>query len=137
MFYIFNADHVCIGSCGSEPDQDDLGSRGEYATELSGACRLGDALIDGVVVPKVVPVDHAAMARNLRNGLRNSIDTYLMPAATINDVLVTDEQKQTLIADSLLLAAWPATAGWPFVPLPSLSDLFHSLITVPVWSYQQ
>ena len=136
MFYIFNADHVCIGSCGSEPDQDDLNSRGEYATELSGECRLGDALIDGVIVPKVVPVDHAAMARNLRNGLRNSIDTYLMPAATINDVLVTDEQKQTLIADSLLLAAWPATAGWPFVPLPALSPLLHSLITVPAWDYQ-
>lgn len=136
MFYIFNADHVCIGSCGSEPDQDDLDSRGEYATELSGACRLGDALIDGVVVPKVVPVDHAAMARSLRNSLRNSIDTYLMPAATINDVLVTDEQKQTLIADSLLLAAWPTTAGWPFVPLPTLSPLLNDLIAVPAWNYQ-
>ena len=136
MFYIFNADHVCIGSCGSEPDQDDLNSRGEYATELSGECRLGDTLAGGVVVPKVVPVDHAAMARNLRNGLRNSIDTYLMPAATINDVLVTDEQKQTLIADSLLLAAWPATAGWPFVPLPTLSPLLSELITVPAWNYQ-
>lgn len=136
MFYIFNADHVCIGSCGSEPDQDDLDSRGEYATELSGACRLGDALIDGVVVPKVVPVDHAAMARSLRNSLRNSIDTYLMPAATINDLLVTDEQKQTLIADSLLLAAWPTTAGWPFVPLPTLSPLLYELITVPEWNYQ-
>ncbi len=136
MYYIFNAEHVCIGSCGSEPDQDDLDSRGEYATELSGVCRLGDALVGGVVVPKVVPVDHAAMARNLRNSLRNSIDTYLMPAATINDVLVTDEQKQTLIADSLLLAAWPTTAGWPFVPLPTLSPLLYELITVPEWNYQ-
>ena len=136
MFYIFNADHVCIGSCGSEPDQDDLDSRGEYATELSWVCRLGDALIDGVVVPKVVPVDHAAMARSLRNSLRNSIDTYLMPAATINDLLVTDEQKQTLIADSLLLAAWPTVAGWPFVPLPTLSPLLYELITVPEWNYQ-
>lgn len=136
MFYIFNTDHVCIGSCGAEPNSEDLASRGEYATELSGVCRLGDALIDGVVVPKVVPVDHAAMARNLRNGLRNSIDTYLMPAATINDVLVTDEQKQTLIADSLLLAAWPTTAGWPFVPLPTLSPLLNDLIAVPAWNYQ-
>ena len=136
MFYIFNAEHECIGACDVEPNLEDLASRGEYAAELHEGVCLGDSVIDGVIVPKVVPVDHAAMARNLRNGLRNSIDTYLMPAATINDVLVTDEQKQTLIADSLLLAAWPATAGWPFVPLPTLSPLLSELITVPAWNYQ-
>ena len=136
MFYIFNADHVCIGSCGAEPNSEDLASRGEYATELAEPCKIGDSLGATGVVPKVIPVDHAAKARNLRNSLRDQIDAYLMPAATIADALVTDEQKQTLIADSLALAAWPTTAGWPLVPLPELSPLLHSLVTVPNWSYQ-
>ena len=136
MFYIFNTENVCIGSCVAEPNLEDLDSRGEYAQELSTPCRIGDSLINGVVTPKVATIDYAIKARNLRNSLRNRIDTYLMPAFTIHDTLVTDEQKQTLIADSLVLAAWPATEGWPFVPLPELSPLLHSLITVPIWSYQ-
>ena len=136
MYYIFNAEHVCIGECDAEPNQADLESRGEYATELAEPCKIGDSLGATGVVPKVIPVDHATKARNLRNSLRNQIDTYLMPAATINDALVTDGQKQTLIADSLALAAWPTTAGWPLVPLPELSPLLHSLVTVPNWNYQ-
>jgi hypothetical protein len=59
-----------------------------------------------------------------------------MPAATIHGALVTDGQKQTLIADSLALAAWPTTVGWPFVPLPTLSPLLYEIITVPEWNYQ-
>ena len=136
MFYIFNADHVCIGSCGAEPNSEDLASRGEYAAELAEPCKIGDSLGATGVVPKVIPVDHAAKARNLRNSLRNRIDAYLMPASTIHDALVTDGQRQTLIADSLALADWPTTAGWPFVPLPTLSPLLYELITVPEWNYQ-
>lgn len=136
MFYIFNANHECIGSCGAEPNPDDLATRGEYAKMLSAPCNIGDSLLNGVVTPKARPVDYQAKARSMRNGLRSKIDCYLLPAATIADALVTDEQKQTLIEDSLTLAAWPTTAGWPLVPLPELSPLLHSLITVPIWSYQ-
>ena len=136
MFYIFNADHVCIGSCGAEPNLNDLATRGEYAKMLSAPCNIGDSLLNGVVTPKTRQVDYQAKARSMRNELRSKIDRYLLPAATIADALVTDEQKQTLIADSLALAAWPTTAGWPLVPLPELSPLLHSLVTVPNWSYQ-
>ena len=137
MYHIFNAQHACIGTCSAEPSTEDLTSRGEYALELTESCAIGDSLIDGAVVPKAALTrDIEAAARNLRNNLRSKIDTYLMPAATIHDVQVTDEQKQTLIADSLALAAWPTTAGWPLVPLPELSPLLHSLITVPIWNYQ-
>lgn len=138
MFHIFNTENVCIGTCSAEPNLDDLRSRGEYALEISEPCSIGDSFVGGKVMAKATSArNYEVDARRLRNSLRGKIDTYLLPAATICDALVTDEQKQTLIADSLLLAAWPATADWPFVPLPSLSDLFHSLITVPVWSYQQ
>lgn len=133
MLYIFNADHLCIGQCNAEPNQEDLASRGEYAAELATRCRIGDSLIDGVIVSSVAPVDYEASARNLRNSLRNRIDRYLMPAATINDVPVTEEQKKILVADSVALAEWPATVGWPFVSLPTLSALLNSLVDVPAW----
>lgn len=138
MYHIFNAQHACIGTCSAEPNTEDLTSRGEYALELTGPCAVGDLLIDGAVTTRAAPQrDVGADARSLRNNLRSKIDAYLMPAATIHDVQVTDEQKQTLIADSLALATWPTTAGWPLVPLPELSTLLHSLITVPAWTYQQ
>lgn len=138
MYHIFNAQHACIGTCSAEPNTEDLTSRGEYALELTGPCAVGDLLIDGAVTRKATPHrDIGADARRLRNNLRSKIDRYLLPAATIADALVTDEQKQTLIADSLALAAWPTTVGWPLVPLPELSTLLHSLITVPAWTYQQ
>ena len=137
MYHIFNAQHACIGTCSAEPNTEDLTSRGEYALELTGPCAVGDLLIDGAVTTRAAPQrDVGADARRLRNNLRSKIDTYLMPAATIHDVQVTDEQKQTLIADSLALATWTTTAGWPLVPLPELSPLLHSLITVPIWNYQ-
>ena len=137
MFYIFNAQHICISTCSAEPNIDDLTSRGEYAKELSVPCEIGDSLSGDTVIRKAVTIDYAVQARNLRNGLRSKIDRYLMPAATIHDALVTDEQKQVLVADSLALAAWPEANGWPLVPLPELSTLLHSLITVPAWTYQQ
>lgn len=137
MYHIFNAQHACIGTCSEEPNTEDLTSRGEYVLELTEPCAVGDSLVDGAVTRKATPPrDIGADARRLRNNLRSKIDTYLMPAATIHDAQVTDEQKQTLIADSLALAAWPTTVGWPLVPLPELSPLLHSLITVPNWSYQ-
>lgn len=138
MYHIFNAQHACIGTCSAEPNTEDLTSRGEYALELTGPCAVGDLLVDGAVTRKATPPrDVGADARRLRNSLRSKIDTYLMPAATIHDAQVTDEQKQTLITDSLALAAWPTTVGWPFVPLPTLSPLLSELITVPAWNYQQ
>lgn len=137
MFHIFNTENVCIGTCSAEPNLDDLRSRGEYALEISEPCSIGDSFVGGKVMAKATSArNYEVDARRLRNSLRSKIDTYLLPAATICDALVTDEQKQTLIADSLALAAWPTTAGWPLVPLPELSPLLHSLITVPIWNYQ-
>ena len=133
MYYIFNAEHVCIGKCNAEPNQADLESRGEYVEALIEVIGIGDSRVNGVVTPKAETINYPVMARSLRDGLRNRIDIYLMPASTIGDVLVTDEQRQTLIADSLALAAWPGSEGWPFIELPELSELFNSLIGVPVW----
>jgi len=74
-------------------------------------------------------------ARKIRDLLRKGIDKFLLPASTISDQLVTEEQKTTLIQDSLTLAKWPAQEGWPYIDLPVLSDLCKSLLSIPVWEY--
>ena len=92
---------------------------------------------EGVLESRIVTpvIDYSVAARKLRDRLRSSIDNYLQPASTISDELVTEEQKTTLIQDSLVLAKWPAQEGWPYIDLPVLSDLCKSLLTIPVWEY--
>lgn len=137
MFYIFNAENKCIGYCGAEPNLEDLATRNEYAVESDDSYSIGATFENETIVEPTVVVDYEYLARTLRNSIRNKIDKYLLPASTINDILVTEEQKQTLIQDSLLLAAWPATESWPYVPFPVLSELCQSLITTPSWTYPE
>ena len=137
MFYIFNAESKCIGYCSAEPNLEDLATRNEYAVESDNSYSIGATFENETIVEPVVTVDYESLARTLRNSIRNKIDKYLLPASTINDILVTEEQKQTLIQDSLLLAAWPATESWPYVEFPVLSDLCQSLITIPSWTYPE
>ena len=79
----------------------------------------------------------SAPARALRNKLRDNIDLFLRPASTIKDSIVTQEVKDQLIEDSILLARWPSTEGWPFVPLPPLSDTALELLGNPVWEFDK
>lgn len=137
MFYIFNAENKCIGYCGAEPNLEDLATRGEYVVESEASYSIGATFENETIVEPVIVVDYESLARTLRNSIRNKIDKYLLPASTIDDILVTEEQKQTLIQDSLLLAAWPATESWPYAPFPVLSELCQSLITIPSWTYPE
>ena len=137
MFYIFNAENKCIGYCGAEPNLEDLATRNEYAVESDDSYSIGATFENETIVEPITIVDYESLARTLRNSIRNKIDKYLLPASTINDILVTEEQKQTLIQDSLLLAAWPATGSWPYIPFPVLSELCQSLITIPSWTYPE
>lgn len=137
MFYIFNAENKCIGYCGAEPNLEDLATRGEYVVESEDSYNIGATFENETIVEPITIVDYESLARTLRNSIRNKIDKYLLPASTINDILVTEEQKQTLIQDSLLLAAWPTTGSWPYVPFPVLSELCQSLITIPSWTYPE
>ena len=137
MFYIFNAENKCIGYCGAEPNLEDLATRGEYVVESEASYSIGATFENETIVEPITIVDYESLARTLRNSIRNKIDKYLLPASTINDTLVTEEQKQILIQDSLLLAAWPATESWPYVPFPVLSELCQSLITTPSWTYPE
>ena len=135
MFYIFNAENKCVGYCNSEPNLEDLKSRNEYSVESNDVYNIGATFENEVIVNPSTVVDYTVMARNLRNNIRGKIDKFLLPASTIEDVLVTEEQKQILIQDSLLLAQWPASEGWPYIDLPALSDLCQNLLTIPEWEY--
>lgn len=135
MFYIFDSNNICIGTCGSEPSEEDLKSRGEFSIQSKGYYKLGSLYSDNQIKEVVVLIDYTEKARSLRDSLRNSIDKFLLPSSTISDVLVTEEQKNTLIQDSLLLAKWPTQEGWPYIPLPVLSNLCNSIIATPEWPY--
>ena len=139
MFYIFNENHVCIGFCDSAPDEHDLSTRSEHCRELQTHVKIGDILEgDELIKPPVsqVPeVDYTQLATALKDKLRSNIDLYVLPTSTIGENLVTEEQKATLVQDSLLLARWPSISNWPFVDLPNLSDLTKSIIQVPAWDY--
>lgn len=137
MFYIFNSSNVCIGTCNFEPDKEDLKSRGEFFVQSDNYHKLGSIYSDSQINEVIVSVDYTAKARSLRDSLRDSIDKFLLPSSTISDVLVTEDQKNTLIQDSLLLAKWPSTDNWPYIPLPILSELCVTSINVPDWAYPE
>lgn len=72
-------------------------------------------------------------AREIRNNIRSQIDSFIQPASTYKDELVTQENKDKLIQDSLLLARWPSTKDWPNIALPELSDYANKVLTIPQW----
>lgn len=137
MFYIFNSENKCIGFCDYEPNKEDLETRSEFSVESDEQHKINSSYTDGVISNPIVVINYEEKARELRDTIRNNIDKFLLPASTIDDILMTDEQKQLLIQDSLLLAKWPSVEGWPYVSLPTLSDLCQSIITIPVWSYPE
>lgn len=135
MYYIFNNKNKCITSCDFEPNIEDIESRNEFCIESDTSIGIGDTFINGVIQKDNTEklTDYEIKARNYRNNLRNKIDNYLKPASTISDELVTEEQRTKLVNDSLLLARWPSTEGWPYVPLPVLSDITLKILNNPVW----
>ena len=133
MFYVFNKDNICIAMSDFALNEDDLASRGEYSKELDINLSIGDSFVNNTSIASIQNTERRA--RNYRDSLRKSLDTYLLPSSTINDMLVTEEQKEILIQDSVLLARWPSNKGWPCIPLPTLSPLCNKLLNNPVWEF--
>lgn len=137
MYYIFNPNNICIGICNIEPNVEDLNTRNEFIIQSDEEYSIGSLYENSVITETVITEDYEKKARTLRDSLRLKIDKYLLPASTIEDVLVTEEQRNVLIQDSLLLAKWPTTENWPYISLPTLSDMCSSLIAIPMWSYPE
>ena len=139
MYYIFNKDNICVTSCDFKPNIEDLESRGEYCKEFESKISIGDILHGEDVITHAGPeqtINYEQKARRLRDSIRDQIDIYVLPTSTINYTLVTEEQKDVLVQESLTLAKWPSLEGWPFIDLPELSSLTKSIIQIPVWEYQ-
>ena len=139
MFYVFNSKNKCIASCDFEPDTEDIKSRNEFCIESDIFVEMGDTYTDGLFRKDKVGelANYEIKARNYRNTLRDKLDNHLKPASTLNDELVTEDQKVRLINDSLLLARWPATVGWPYIPLPELSDTALDILGNPTWEFDK
>ena len=139
MFYIFNNKNKCITSCDFEPNTEDIKYRNEFCIESDTSIGIGDTYINGAIQKDNTEklTDYEIKARNYRNNLRNKIDNYIKPSSTINDELVTEDQKTMFINDSLLLARWPTTIGWPYVPLPELSNITLEVLCNPVWEFNE
>lgn len=137
MFYIFNKDGNFLCSGNIKPNTEDHESREEIVIESDNAFELSKLqylkLVDNEIT-MVIPASEVELkAKAIRNNLRSQIDTYLLPAATYKDELVSQEVKDKLIQDSLLLAKWPTTENWPNIPLPTLSDSAQEMIEIPTW----
>lgn len=137
MFYIFNKNNECIGSCNECPDKKDLDTRGEFYKEYKYEIDIGSIYTSKGITTGEESLDAvSSRARFLRDKCRKTIDTYLMPASTYKDELVTPEQKESLINDSLLLAKWPSVYGWPYINFPELSSFAVEILgDLIIWKY--
>lgn len=73
-------------------------------------------------------------ARKLRDELREHVDKYTLPTATIDDAPVTPDQQNEAVAKSHELAAWPSLDKWPYIPLPNLPEWMPlPLSGIPSW----
>lgn len=127
MFYIFNKNGKCVGSCNAEPCRDDLASRGEQVMEFSEECQLGWEL-DGngtpraPVVPLPTPEQMTEKARQLRNGLLAQFDRKLYRNQFFWSTLTTEQQSERLAYRQALLdvpqqVGFPVDIAWPDQPI--------------------
>jgi len=132
MFYLFNSDLKCIKLSATKITP----ANNEFIKELSNVFAIDYLYWDVVndtfkfILPEDDPKE---VATTIRNNLRSQIDMFLMPAATYKDEFVTDEEKALLKNDSLLLARWPTTTGWPNIKLPTLSSFANKVLDIPEW----
>lgn len=63
------------------------------------------------------------IGRSIRNTFIQATDVMMLSDYTINDTLLTDEQKEEVTATRIAFKTWPTTDNWWDTPLP----------TVPQW----
>lgn len=125
MFYIFNSEHVCVGSCNAEPNQDDLASRGEYTVDYDGECGIGFFNNCGEMVKPVKPEptteELAAQVRVKRDYLLSRFDSNLYRNQFYWETLTQVQRDERLayrqaLLDLTLQAGFPTVIDWPSAP---------------------
>lgn len=118
MFYIFNAEHVCISHCDIEPDRADLASRGEYAINTDVECKLGYLNNKGHIQPPSPPQlteeKAAQLLRRKRDNLLLEFDRKLYRNPFYWDSL-SQEQRDERLAYRRALLDVPTQTGFPQV----------------------
>lgn len=61
-------------------------------------------------------------ARALRNAFLKATDPLMVIDYSINDELISEDQRREAAKTRVAMKAWPKTPGWPMVPLPSVSE---------------
>ena len=139
MNYILDKNNRIIGWCDYEPDRAGLELSGQSLFISDLQLNMGQQIVDGIV--KTDPTINVNVlvkkSRKFRDSLRNKLDLYMKPASTYKDIVITEDQRQDMIKDSINLARWPAQDGWPFINLPVLSEISNTLLNNPVHEYKE
>lgn len=126
MFYIFNEQDVCIGSCNAAPCADDLASRGEYVLDYAVECKPGWVLDEaGIpcapVAPPLTVAEIADRERRLRDSRLAEFDRELYRNQFFWSALTAEQQAGRLAYRQALLdvpqqADFPTDIIWPAYP---------------------
>ncbi|ORM50743.1 tail fiber assembly protein [Mixta calida] len=89
-------------------------------------------------VPKLSEDELKAQARKLRDDFILSTDRMLVVDYTINDISLSDEQREELLKVRASFKTWPNDDGWPKIALPEipswiLIEAVDNGYVVPVW----
>lgn len=81
-------------------------------------------------------------ARRLRNSFIHATDLMTIVDYSIDDQLLTSEQRQELFAIRAAFKSWPQLPDWPAIPLPALPDWIAAELQsngykLPVWNTSQ
>lgn len=125
MFYLFSADHKCIGTCDNTPCAADLASRGEYAMEYADGCQIGYINNNGTPEPPpVIPLtltEREARARIQRDSLLLGFDRDLYRNQFFWATLSAEQQAERTNYRQALLdvpqqSGFPDAIQWPDYP---------------------
>lgn len=73
------------------------------------------------IPPKVLTEDEVKnQARGLRDGFISATDRMLVSDYTINDIILTEKDRQELLDTRLAFKQWPSLDGWPVISLPDI-----------------
>lgn len=111
-----------------------------YGHELYAAVIAGTyGTIQPYTPPPVTAEMLANQARQLRDKFISITDKFVITDYTINDVYLSDVQRQELFAVRLDFKKWPSQPDWPSIPLPAIpewigNEIINRGYEIPSWS---
>ncbi|QHM72476.1 tail fiber assembly protein [Mixta intestinalis] len=108
------------------------------AGKIRGANDKGLPCWDDLPVVEVSISELKTQARKLRDSFILSTDRMLVEDYTINDILLTHEQREQLLKVRAKFKTWPNEDGWPQIDLPFippwiLNEAVNNGYMVAIW----